>query len=217
MFLTQKNAIRGLSVPEFNTLRDVCRLSNKRFNVRLYIVRSHLLVKLSQATGCLIRKVRTGHNRVRNALNKIARSIIYYCLTHQLGKLLIGCNPAWKQGINLSKQNKFQFVQTHHYVLRFKLKALCQRYGTPYGEKEEGCTSSSASLLDPDELPIYKADNPQGYKFSGRHLCRGLYKSKNCSFIHADCNGATNILKESNHNLDFPGVAKGLFYRSGAR
>jgi IS605 OrfB family transposase len=155
--------------------------------------------------------VRTGHNRVRDALNKIARSIIYYCLTHQLGKLIIGCNPAWKQGINLSKQNKFQFVLIHHYVLQFKLKALCQRYGTAYREKEEGCTSSSASLFDPDELPIYKADNPQGYKFRGRHLCRGLYKSKNYSFIDADCNGATNILKKSNHNLDFPGVARGLF------
>lgn len=189
---------------EFNTLRDLCRLSNKRFNVGLYIVRSHLLVKLSHSTGCPIRRARTGHNRVRDALNKIAGSIIYYCLTHQLGKLIIACNPAWKQGINLSKQNKFQFVQIHHYVLRFKLKALCERYGIVYREQEECCTSSRASLLDPDELSIYKADNPQGYKFSGRLICRGLYKSKNGSFIDVDCNGAANILKKSNHNLVFP-------------
>ncbi|HEY9608428.1 hypothetical protein [Allocoleopsis sp.] len=147
MFLTQKNVIRGLSVREFNTLRDLCRLSNKRFNVGLDIVRSHLLVKLSHVTGCPIRRAKTGHNRVRDALNKIARSIIYYCLTHQLGKLIIACNPAWKQGINLRKQNKFQLVQIHHHVLRFQLEALCERYGMAYREQEERCTSSSASLI----------------------------------------------------------------------
>ncbi len=211
MFLTQKSVIRDLSVPEFNTLRDVCQFSNQTFNVGLNTVRLHLLVKLSRFTGCPTRRARTRNNRVHNGLNKISRSIIYYGLTHQLGKLTIGCNPAWKPEINLSKQNTFQFVQIPHDVLWFKLKALSKRYGIAYREREEGDLSSRASFLEPDERPIYKADNPQEDKLSESFICRGLYKSKNYSFIHADCNGAANILKKSNHNLDFQRVARGIF------
>jgi hypothetical protein len=59
--------------------------------------------------------------------------------------------------------------------LRRKLEALCSRYGIEYLETEESYTSQ-ASFYDRDEIPVYNADNPAKYKFSGRRIKRGLYE-----------------------------------------
>jgi IS605 OrfB family transposase len=187
-------------------LKSINQWFNKE-NARLQSIKDKQGYK--HLTKCQVRVARSRNNRVRDYLNKTARYIINYCLTRQIGKLIIGCNTGWKQEINLSKQNNQKFVQIPLYALRFKLRALCERYGIVYVEQEESYTSS-ASFLDQDDLPIYNADNPQDYKFSGQRIGRGLYKAKNSTLINADCNGAANILKKSNHNLDFQGVARGL-------
>jgi transposase len=93
--------------------------------------------------------------------------------------------------------------------LRGKLKSLSERYGLIYQEIEESYTSK-ASFLDRDEIPVYNADNPQEYKFSGRRVKRGLYKTQDRRLINADLNGAANILVKSKHNLDFERVSIGF-------
>ena len=55
-----------------------------------------------------------------------------------------------------------------------------------------------ASFFDHDEIPIYNADKPQKYSFSGKRVKRGLYKTKDGDLINADINGALNILRKSN-------------------
>nr|DAV22160.1 MAG TPA: CRISPR-associated endonuclease [Caudoviricetes sp.] len=77
-----------------------------------------------------------------------------------------------------------------------KLEYLCKRYNIDYILQEESYTSK-ASFFDNDELPIYNADNPQTYEFSGKRIKRGLYRTKNNYFLNADCNGALNILRKS--------------------
>ena len=66
-----------------------------------------------------------------------------------------------------------------------------------YVEQEEGYTSK-ASFFDYDSIPVYNADNPQMYIFSGTRIKRGLYKCANGKTINADINGALNILRKSN-------------------
>lgn len=56
---------------------------------------------------------------------------------------------------------------------------------------------SKASFFDDDKIPKYNQDNPKDYKFSGRRIKRGLYKTKKGILINADVNGALNILKKS--------------------
>ena len=70
-------------------------------------------------------------------------------------------------------------------------------YGIEYILQEESYTSK-ASFFDGDNLPIYNADNPQEYIFSGRRVKRGLYMTKKGNLINADVNGALNILRKSN-------------------
>lgn len=157
-----------------------------------------------QARLCLKR-----NNQVRDYLNKTARYVVNYCRTSQIAKVIVGCNLEQKQEINIGSRNNQNFVQIPHHSLRQKLKALCERYGLTYIEQEESYTSK-ASFIDGDEIPIYKKDTTNKYKFSGRRVKRGLYKTQSGNLISADINGAANILKKSNHKTNFSGVASGI-------
>ncbi|GAB4228248.1 MAG: hypothetical protein Kow0049_09020 [Stanieria sp.] len=134
-------------------------------------------------------------NRIRDYLNKVARSIIDWCIEHKVGSLIVGVNQGWKQEINIGNRNNQNFVQIPHWSLRNKLKSLCERYGLNYLEQEESYTSK-ASFLDQDDIPTYNPDNPQEYQFSGRRVKRGLYRSCDGHLISADGNGAANIGKK---------------------
>lgn len=137
--------------------------------------------------------------QVRDYLNKTARYIIDYCIKNRIETVIIGVNPEWKQGINIGSKNNQNFVQIPFYSLRLKLKSLCERYGLIYKEQEESYTSK-ASFLDGDSIPVWNADNPQKYTFSGSRIKRGLYRTKNKILINADANGAVNIGVKSKHN-----------------
>lgn len=149
------------------------------------------------------------NNRIRDYLNKSARLIINYCVAKSIGKVIIGSNPGWKREINLGKKTNQKFVQIPHWSLKQKLKGLCERYGLQYVEQEESYTSKS-SFLDNDKLPVYNADKPKEYKFSGKRIKRGLYSSKEGLILNADINGSANILRKSNHNFSQERVARGL-------
>lgn len=132
------------------------------------------------------------NNRVRDYLNKTARTIINWCIEHKVGTVIVGVNPGMKQEINIGSRNNQNFVAIPHWSLRNKLKSLCERYGLIYQEQEESYTSK-ASFLDGDLVPTYNPDNPQEYKFSGKRVKRGLYRSQDGHLISSDCNGAANI------------------------
>jgi IS605 OrfB family transposase len=139
------------------------------------------------------------NNRIRDYLNKTARHIINWCIEQKIGTVIVGVNPGMKQEINLGSRTNQNFVQIPHWSLRNKLKALCERYGLIYIEQEESYTSK-ASFLDGDEIPTYNPDNPQEYKFSGKRIKRGLYRSRSGHLVSADANGAANIGKKCSLN-----------------
>lgn len=139
------------------------------------------------------------NNRVRDYLNKTARTIINWCIARQVGTVIVGVNPGMKQEINIGGRNNQNSVQIPHWSLRNKLKSLCERYGLTYLEQEESYTSK-ASFSDGDDIPTYNPDNPQEYRFSGKRVKRGLYRSRDGHLISSDCNGAANIGRKSSLN-----------------
>ncbi len=154
------------------------------------------------------RLTRKRNNQVRDYLNKAARTIIDFCITNQIGAVIVGFNPGMKQEINIGKRNNQNFVQIPHSLLRLKLQSMCERYGLQFKEQEESYTSK-ASALDGDDLPTYNADNPTEYKFSGKRIKRGLYRTAQNWLINADCNGACNIGIKSKHD-GFNLVSRGV-------
>jgi IS605 OrfB family transposase len=165
---------------------------------------------LQKIKGTTERQARLAVNRnakVRDYLNKAARYVINHCIEHRIDKLVIGFNIEMKQSINIGFRNHQNFIQIPHSSLRFKLKALCERYGIKYVEQEESYTSK-ASFLDNDNIPVFNADNPKNHEFSGKRIKRGLYRTQFGILVNADCNGAANILKKSKHNA-LSGVSSG--------
>ncbi|MFX4261156.1 RNA-guided endonuclease InsQ/TnpB family protein [Pelotomaculum propionicicum] len=187
-------------------LKSINRWYNKE-NARLQSIKDKQGIK--GITNLQARLLNRRNNRVRDCLNKTARYIINYCVLHGIGKIVVGHNPEWKQEINLGSRNNQNFVQIPHSSLILKLRALCERYGIELVEQEESYTSK-ASFLDKDNIPVYNPENKTEYTFSGKRVKRGLYRSREGFLVNADTNGAANILKKSNHRLDFQRVARGL-------
>jgi len=138
---------------------------------------------------------------VRDFVNKAARLVVNYCLDKQIGNIVIGWNEGNKQEINLGKRNNQNFVQIPLFRLKNRIKEIAESLGIKIIETEESYTSQS-SFLDSDELPIYDEKLKRKYKFSGKRVKRGLYKTAKEFLINADANGAANILRKVTAQLD---------------
>ena len=174
-------------------LKSINQFFNKR-NAKLQSIKDKQNIKRQTKQQYLISCKRK--NRVDDYINKTCRYIINYCLSHDIGTLVIGYNQSFQNKTNLGKKNNQIFTQLPFGKIREKLEYLCKRYNINYILQEESYTSK-ASFFDNDELPIYNADNPQTYEFSGKRIKRGLYQTKDNYLFNADCNGALNILRKS--------------------
>lgn len=174
-------------------LKSINQFFNK-YNAKLQSIKDKQNIKRQTKQQYLISRKRK--NRVNDYINKTCRYIINYCLTHDIGTLVIGYNQSFQNKTNLGKRNNQIFTHLPFGRIREKLEYLCKRYNINYILQEESYTSK-ASFFDNDVLPIYNADNPQTYEFSGKRVKRGLYQTKNDYRFNADCNGALNILRKS--------------------
>ena len=150
------------------------------------------------------------NEQVRDFIRKAARYIINYCADHDIGTVIAGCNPDWKERINLGRVNNQNFIQIPHAYFRHMLACHCERYGLTYFEQEESYTSK-ASFLDNDTLPSFGDKNIPA--FSGVRVKRGLYRASSGRLINADINGAANIMRKCKQNLNFERLRKGLMHR----
>jgi transposase, IS605 orfB family len=139
---------------------------------------------------------RDRNNKVNDYMSKAARITINYCIANDIGTLVVGYNETFQRGSNLGKQTNQNFVNIPYGKLRDKLQYLCELNGITFVKQEESYTSK-ASFWDKDDIPVYNADNPQEYEFSGNRIHRGMYKTKDGITFNADVNGALNILRKS--------------------
>lgn len=136
------------------------------------------------------------NRQVNDYMSKTAKKIIDYCMVHDIGTLVIGYNETFQRNSNRNKCNNQNFVNIPYGKLRSKLEYLCERNGIVFVKQEESYTSK-ASFWDNDTIPVYNADNPKSYNFSGKRVQRGLYKTSDGTLLNADVNGALNIMKKS--------------------
>ena len=139
---------------------------------------------------------RKRNNRINDYISKAARKLIDYCITNDIGTLVVGYNEKFQKESKIGKKNNQTFVNIPFGKLYFKLKYLCKLNNIVFVKQEESYTSK-ASFWDRDEIPVYNEDNKITYKFSGRRIYRGMYKSSKGKLINSDVNGALNILRKS--------------------
>ena len=152
-------------------------------------------IKISNAIRNLWRKK---DEHVRNLLGYYANRLIEELATLNVSKLIIGKNKEQKQEIDLhSKLENRNFCMIPFNKLIEILRYKCQENGIECIEQEESYTSK-ASFLDNDFIPVYGKEN-KDYEFSGWRNGRTYkIKGKNQK-IHADLNGALNIMRKAGY------------------
>lgn len=137
--------------------------------------------------------------RIETYIHQSASYIIKWCVKHDIDTIVIGKNEGWKQNINIGKETQ-TFVQIPFSKFIDKLSYRAEGLGIKVVLQEESYTSKS-SFIDGDYIPIYGKDDK--CSFSGKRVKRGLYKSKDGINIHADLNGAYNILRKYDNNFKY--------------
>lgn len=175
-------------------LKSINQWFNKE-NSRLQGIKDkQKILKTTNLQKTLARKL---HNKTNDYISKVARYIVNYCISKKIGHLVVGYNETFQQKSKIGRVNNQNFVNIPFGSLRDKLEYLCKLNGIELIKQDESYTSQ-ASFFDNDEIPVYNADNPQKYVFSGKRIKRGLYKTSSGFVFNADVNGALNILKKSN-------------------
>ncbi len=139
---------------------------------------------------------RERNNKVNDYMNKAARKVIDYCISNDIGTLVVGYNETLQRSPHIGKPNNQSLVNIPLGRLRDKLEYLCELNGIRFVKQEESYTSR-ASFWDKDDIPVYNSDNPREYIFSGKRVHRGLYRTSDGTTFNADVNGALNIMRKS--------------------
>ena len=135
-------------------------------------------------------------NKLNDYLHKTSRYIVNHLVSNNINTLIIGYNKEWKQETTIGKVNNQKFVQIPYLKLIQHLDYKCKLEGINVIIQEESYTSKS-SFIDNDFIPIFSHSTKSNYRFSGKRITRGLYKSSDGRLINADLNGSLNILKKA--------------------
>ena len=176
-------------------LKSINQWYNKE-NARLQSIKD----KQHFGKGTTNRQARLSLNRyhkVNDIISKAAAYVIHYCVSNQIGTLILGYSPTFQKDARLGKANNQSFVNIPFGSLQNKLTYLCKRYGIELIIQEESYTSK-ASFWDKDYIPTYDKNKEQNYEFSGKRKHRGLYITSDGKILNADVNGALNIMRKSN-------------------
>ena len=134
--------------------------------------------------------------RVTDYMHKAAQHIVNYCMTNNVGNIVVGWNPEMKQRMELGKKTNQAFTQIPFAKLRQNIKTRCDEHGLRYAENEESYTSK-CSYLDGEEVCKHGA-------YKGRRVKRGLFRTSTGQTINADVNGALNIYRKVTEDYSAP-------------
>lgn len=132
---------------------------------------------------------------IKDFFHKKSKDIVNYCVLNNIDTIVIGKNKGWKSNIEMRKNDKQNFINIPYNLFISILTYKANEKGILLIEQEESYTSK-ASFLDNDEIPTYGEEETK-YKFSGRRISRGLYKTRKGIIINADVNGSLNIIRKS--------------------
>lgn len=94
------------------------------------------------------------NRQMRDAVNKVARLIIDYCLKNRIEKVVFGWNERQKDSSKMSRKANQEFVSVPTAKLKNRIAQLAEQHKIEFIETEESYTSK-ASFLDNDLLPTY--------------------------------------------------------------
>jgi len=127
--------------------------------------------------------------KMKDAMHKTSRYIVDKCVRRRIGTIVIGHNDNWKQNINIGRRNNQTFVGIPFYQLTQMIQYKAKEVGIKVILQQESHTSK-CSFLDLESVKHHK-------KYKGKRISRSLFESKKGFIIHADVNGAYNIIRKA--------------------
>ncbi len=167
----------------------VVKSINQYYNkerARIQSTYDHQGIKIGKTMQKLINK---RNKKINDYFHKTSRKIIVYCVLNDIGTVVIGYNPNWKQNCQIGKKNTQNFVTIPYYKLIQQLEYKAAEQGITVIKQEES-HSSKCSFLDNEPIKHHS-------QYLGQRITRGLFKSQKGTIINADVNGAYNIMKKA--------------------
>lgn len=168
---------------------------NQRYHKRIAYLAS-IRPNQTVLTKRMIALMEKRNNQMTYGINKAAKLIIEHAVSNHVGLIIIGYNEGFKD-INLSDQFNQMTRSIPIARLRDRIMYLAKGFDIETRVISEAYTSKS-SYIDQDELP--DLDDNKKTSFSGKRTKRGLYVSKDGTYINADLNAALNILRKGKPN-----------------
>jgi len=170
---------------------------NQYYNKKRAKISSELEIKNKAKKSKRSKRLdRKRNNKVNDYMHKSSTIIINTLLENGINTLVVGKNDNWKHKPHMSKKNNQNFVSIPHSRLIHMLTYKCLLNGINILMTEDSYTSKS-SFIDRDNIPVYNREMRVFYKFSGRRVHRGLYKSRKTGLkMNADVNGSYNIIRK---------------------
>lgn len=157
-------------IARLKSILDKQEPNSKRYSNRMYNV------------------VEKRNNIVNEYLNLVTNKIITYCISNEIGNIVIGDLKDIQRNSKMGKINNQNFVQIPFSKLSTKIRNKCFLNSINIEYQEESYTSK-CSFLDNEE--IHKHDN-----YKGKRIKRGLFQSEKGILVNSDINGACNIMKK---------------------
>jgi putative transposase len=142
------------------------------------------------------------NNKIRDTFHQASRWIVNYCIQNDIGTIVIGYNPEWKQEIELGKRNNQSFVQIPFAKLIQQIEYKAKMVGIAVIIHEESYTSK-CSFLDNETIEkhdAYVGKRIRTITINHQKLKCNLFRRENGQKINGDVNGALNILRKATSN-----------------
>ena len=164
----------------------IIKSMNQYFNKKRSLLMSYVENKgTSNKLNSLIFK---RNNKINNYLHNSSKYIIDYCISNNVGTIVIGHNKNWKNKINIGKINNQKFVNIPFNTFIQQLQYKSENVGITCIITEESYTSKVDHSV--------KEGMCHHEVYLGQRIKRGLFKISNSKVINADLNGAIGILRK---------------------
>ena len=181
---------------------DVIKSINQFYNKRRAEIQSIYDRQKIKSGSAMLNLTDNRNRKIKDAMHKISRYIVNWCLEHRIGTIVIGHNDNWKQEANLGKRNNQNFVSIPYYILMNQITYKGKESGMNVIEQDESHTSK-CSFLDGESVEHHET-------YLGKRVKRGLFRSAKGILINADVQGALNIIRKAFSNAFPKGNADGI-------
>ncbi len=137
----------------------------------------------AELTKRILKLHRKRNNKIRDFFHKTSRKVINYCISNDIGTIVIGYNEGWKQKIAIGKKNNQNFVSIPFLKLVRQIEYKSEMVGIKVVRITEEYTSQTCSSC--------------GVVRKSNRKYRGLYACNECGLVlNADVNASRNMIQK---------------------